>query len=115
MITTALSGLVALLHVGFMVLESVLWATPTGRKIFALSEQQAEDTKVLALNQGIYNLMVAVALVWALASANAGAVTILLVFVVVVGLAGAATVKPTIFVLQALPALLALGAQQLGL
>ncbi len=38
-----------------------------------------------------------------------GLVTFLLVFVVVVGLFGAITVKPTIFVVQALPALLALG------
>ena len=35
-------GLVALLHVGFFVLESVLWTKPTGMRIFGLSAEDAE-------------------------------------------------------------------------
>ena len=115
MITVALSALVAVLHVGFMVLESILWAKPTGRKIFALSKEKAELTKDLASNQGVYNLMLALCIGLALMVGNAGALTMLLVFVVIVGIYGAATVKPTIFFLQSLPALLALAAQQAGL
>lgn len=109
-----LSVLVAVLHLGFMVLESVLWATPTGRKVFRLSEEHAEITKTLASNQGIYNAMLAVCILWALYAGNDGALTMLLAFVVVVGIYGAATVSPAILVLQAAPALLALIAQQLG-
>lgn len=115
MVTLALSSLVALLHVGFMVLESILWTTPTGRKVFRLSEEKAALTKDLASNQGIYNLVLAGCIVWALAVGNVGALTMLLVFVALVGLYGAATVSPAIAVVQALPAALALGAQQLGL
>jgi putative membrane protein len=105
---------VAALHAGFFVLESVLWAGPTGRKVFGLSAADAETTKVLASNQGVYNLALALALVWALAAQDRVALTILLAFVAGVGVYGAATVKPTIFVLQALPALIALGAWQLA-
>jgi putative membrane protein len=106
---------VAALHVGFMVLESILWTKPLGRKIFKLSEEKAQTTKDLASNQGIYNLMVAVGIAWAVGVGNAGALAFLLVFVVVVGIYGAVTVSPAIVVVQSLPAAIALGLQQLGL
>ncbi len=106
-----LAGLVAILHLGFFVLESVLWARPTGRRIFGLSREDAETTQVLAMNQGVYNAMVAVGLGWGLISAEPALVSFMLLVVVVVGVFGAITVKPTILVLQALPALLALGAE----
>lgn len=105
---------VAALHLGFWVLESVLWTRPLGRRIFAMSSEQAEATRVLASNQGVYNGMVAAGLVWGMLADEPGAVTFLLVFVAVVGLYGAVTVKPTIFVVQALPALLALGIRAAG-
>jgi len=114
-ITTVLAAIVAALHVGFMVLESILWTTPRGRKIFRLSEEKAALTKDLASNQGVYNLVLALCIVWALLVGNAGALTMLLVFVVVVGIYGAATVSPAILVVQTLPAAAALVAQQLGL
>jgi putative membrane protein len=101
--------IVAVLHVGFFVLESVLWTRPTGRRIFGLSADDAERTRLLASNQGVYNGMVAAGLVWGVWAGQAPTVGFLLVFVVVVGIYGAATVKPTIFVFQALPALIALG------
>ncbi len=109
-----LSLVVALLHLGFMVLESILWATPTGRKVFRMSKEHAEITKTLASNQGIYNAMLAMCILWALYTANDGALSMLLAFVVIVGLYGAATVSPTILVVQALPAAAALIAKQTG-
>lgn len=113
-LATAVVLLVALLHFGFMILESVLWATPRGRKIFGLSAADAETTKALAMNQGVYNGMVAVGLAWATLTGNTPTELFLLVFVVIVGLFGAATVKPTIFFLQALPAMIALGLRLFG-
>lgn len=110
----ALPLVVAALHVGFFVLESVLWAKPTGRKVFGLSREDAETTRVLASNQGVYNLMVAVGLAYGVLAAEPALVTFLLVFVALVGVYGAATVSRTILVVQALPALLALGAVALA-
>jgi putative membrane protein len=48
-------ALVALLHVYFLVLEMFLWTKPAGMKAFGLTPQAAEQTKVLAANQGLYN------------------------------------------------------------
>ena len=104
---------VAVAHVWFMVLESVLWTRPFGRTTFGQSREDAEKTKVLALNQGLYNGGVAALLVWAAleerqATGLHPTVDALLIFVVAMGVVGASTAKPIIFVLQALPAVLAL-------
>lgn len=112
--STALAAIVAVLHVGFMILESVLWTKPSGRKVFGLSAEKAAMTKDLASNQGVYNLMLAIGIAWALAVGNVGALAFLLVFVVVVGIYGAVTVSPAIFVVQSLPALTAFGALLAG-
>ena len=101
--------LVAAAHVVFMVLETFLWATPTGRKIFGQTQEAADATKVLAQNQGVYNGALAVLIVWAALGGHAATVIALLGFVVVVGVYGAITAKPSILWLQAAPAAVALG------
>jgi putative membrane protein len=100
--------IVAALHLGFFALESVLWTQPRVRRIFGLSADDAERTKQLASNQGVYNAMVAAGLVWGVWAGQVPTVGFLLVFVAVVGIYGAVSVKPTIFVVQALPAIVAL-------
>ena len=104
----AASLVVAALHVVFMLLESVLWTTPTGRRIFAQTPESAETTKVLALNQGIYNGGVAALLAWAALSHRQDTAVALLIFVVAMGIVGAVTAKPTILLFQAVPAAAAL-------
>lgn len=101
-------GVVAAAHVIFMVLESVLWTTPTGRRIFAQTVDGAEATRVLALNQGVYNGGVAALLVWAMVTGRPATAAALLVFIIAMGIVGAVTAKPTILVAQALPAAVAL-------
>lgn len=51
--------LAALVHVYIFVLESVLWTGPTARRIFGTTEDEARVTRPLALNQGFYNLFLA--------------------------------------------------------
>ncbi len=99
---------VAALHVVFMLLESVLWTTPRGRKIFGQTVESAEATKVLALNQGIYNGGVAGLLVWAAFTDRTDTAGALLVFIIAMGIVGALTAKPTILFFQAIPAGVAL-------
>ncbi|KAB2884806.1 MAG: DUF1304 domain-containing protein [Kofleriaceae bacterium] len=110
MSTAALTAtlVVAALHVGFMILESVLWTTPRGRRIFGQTAEGAEATRVLALNQGVYNGGVAGLLAWAALTGRADTTIALLAFVIAMGVVGAATAKPTILLFQALPAALAL-------
>lgn len=108
-------GVVALAHVAFMVLESVLWTRPAGRRIFGMSADEAQTTRVLALNQGLYNGGLAVGLAWAIAVGNEGALLFLLAYITAMGVVGAITAKPTILFLQALPAAVAFGLVWFGI
>jgi putative membrane protein len=53
----------ALIHVYIFVLESLLWGGTRTNKVFAISEEDARVMKQMAFNQGIYNLMLAAAIV----------------------------------------------------
>ncbi|MGJ8563171.1 MAG: DUF1304 domain-containing protein [Alphaproteobacteria bacterium] len=107
-LATLLTSLVAALHVGFAVLEMILWEHPIGQGVFNTTEQFATDTAMLAANQGLYNLFLAAGLIWSLAYKKSAARRLFLTFVVAAGIFGAATVSPTIFFVQAVPAILAL-------
>ena len=102
--------LVALLHVGFMLLEMVLWTKPLGRKIFRIDEDFALKSKGLALNQGLYNGFLVAGLVWGLMQQESGRYTLVFFLgcIIIAGIVGALTVSKRIFFLQALPALLAM-------
>jgi putative membrane protein len=105
-------ALVAALHVYFLVLEMFLWTKPLGLKTFRNSPEKAQDSAVLAANQGLYNGFLAAGLVWGLVQAVPGFAFQIKVFfllcVIVAGVYGAATVSRRILVVQAAPAALAL-------
>jgi putative membrane protein len=109
-IANVLIGLVALLHVYFLVLEMFLWTTPTGRRVFRTTPEFANASKALAANQGLYNGFLAAGLVWGLAQGGDGfhLKIFFLTCVIVAGLYGAWTVSRRILYVQALPALVAL-------
>ena len=111
-IATILVALVALEHIWFMILEMFLWRTDTGMKTFGTTKEYAEASATLAANQGLYNGFLAAGLIWSLyPTPHAPALKIFfLACVIVAGLYGAATVKPKIALVQALPAALALAA-----
>ncbi len=106
-----LVGLVALLHLYFLVLEMFLWDTPFGRKAFALTPEFAAESKTLAANQGLYNGFLAAGLIWGICCGDDG-FAIKLFFlscVIIAGVFGAMTVSRKIFFVQALPAMIAVG------
>ena len=103
-IATFLIALVALAHVGFMILEMVFWDHPVGRRIFGMTPEVSASSKVLAANQGLYNGFLAAGLVWALVSDRLDLKVFFLACVITAGLFGAATAKRTILFTQALPA-----------
>lgn len=115
MIATVLVALVALLHAYFLVLEMFLWDKPFGLKTFRNTQEFATASKVLAANQGLYNGFLSAGLIWGLCGGGAQVQVFFLACVVVAGVYGAASVSRKIFFIQALPALLALGALYLGL
>jgi len=108
--------LVAVLHGLFLVLEMFLWQRPLGRKVFGQTAANAATTAVLAKNQGLYNGFLSAGLIWAAVLLVQGApearsiATFFLGCVVVAGGYGAATVSWRILLVQALPAVAALGA-----
>ena len=54
------AGLAALLHVYIFVMESLTWTSARTRAAFGTTEEEAETTKLLAFNQGFYNLFLAI-------------------------------------------------------
>lgn len=110
---TLLTALVALLHVWFFVLEIFLWNTPYGRRAFGLTPEFAAASRKLAMNQGLYNGFLAAGLIWGLGAGGEVGSAVRVFFlgcVVVAGVFGAATANRKILYVQALPAVMALGA-----
>ncbi|MVT65167.1 DUF1304 family protein [Bradyrhizobium pachyrhizi] len=107
-----LVAVVAMLHVYFLVLEMFLWTKPLGLKTFRNSIEKANDSAVLAANQGLYNGFLAAGLIWGLIHGNPAFAfqikTFFLLCVIVAGAYGAATVSRRILYVQAAPAGLAL-------
>jgi putative membrane protein len=105
-------AIVALLHAYFLVLEMFLWTKPRGLKTFGNTQAKADETAVLAANQGLYNGFLAAGLLWGLVHPVPGVAleikTFFLLCVIVAGLYGAWSVKPRIFYIQAFPAIIAL-------
>lgn len=101
---------VALEHLYFLVLEIFLWTKPKGIKTFGLkSKEFAEDTKVLAANQGLYNGFLAAGLIYALIDNNVHFVMFFLVCVTIAGIYGSYSTKNIrLFYVQSIPAILTL-------
>ena len=104
----ALTGLVAVLHLLFMYMETAGW--PLMGKRMGLTKEEVETTRMLAANQGAYNGGFAILLLWAIATGNDPAAIALLVFIAVMGVVGAVTAKGSILVIQTLPAVAAIAA-----
>lgn len=109
-VATALVALVAIEHIYILVLEMFLWTKPAGLRAFGMTPEFAEQTAVLAANQGLYNGFLAAGLIWALARKEDGHAlrVFFLSCVVVAGIFGGLTAKPSILYMQAAPALVAL-------
>jgi len=102
-----MTGFVALEHVGFLVLEMLFWDHPVGQRIFEMTPDYAAQSATLAANQGLYNGFLAAGLVWGLVAGRRDVKLFFLACVVVAGIFGGLTAKPSIFFTQALPGAIA--------
>ena len=112
-VAVVLIGVTAVLHLWFLVLEMFLWRTPFGMRTFGTTPQTAEATAALAANQGLYNGILAAGLGWSIVAPEPTAFAFRVFFlgaVIVAGAYGGITVSRRILLVQALPAVLALGA-----
>lgn len=107
-IANFITGLVALEHIAILVIEMFYWDHPLGRKIFNMTEEVSSLSATLAANQGLYNGFLAAGLIWGLASDRKDLKIFFLSCVVIAGIFGAITAKPSILFTQALPAFIAL-------
>jgi putative membrane protein len=112
MVRNCLLGIVALLHIYFLILEMFLWTKPKGLKTFRMTMEQAKDRAVLAANQGLYNGFLALGLLWAIFQPQAEFSKQLSIFftgcVLVAAAYGGYSVGRKILIIQGAPALLAL-------
>lgn len=104
--------LVALEHFYILVLEMFLWTKPKALKVFGLSKEEAENTKKVAANLGLYNGFLGAGLLWGLAYPNQligmQIQTFFLLCVLIAAIYGCVTAKRSILFVQGLPALIAL-------
>ncbi|GAA4800035.1 DUF1304 domain-containing protein [Litoribaculum gwangyangense] len=109
-ITILLLLLVALEHFYFLVLEMFLWTMPKGIKTFGLkSKEFAEETKVLAANQGLYNGFLAAGLLFSIILNDIKVAIFFLACVIIAGIYGAYSTKQIkLFYVQSIPAIVAL-------
>jgi putative membrane protein len=108
-VASIVTGLVALSHIGFLVLEMFFWDHPVGRRIFGMTPEVSASSAALAANQGLYNGFLAAGLLWALWADRRELKVFFLGCVFVAGVFGGLTAKTSILVTQALPAAVALG------
>src|SRR5436305_10557209 len=106
-----LIALIALEHIYFLGLEMLLWTRPRTRAAFGMSAEQAEQSRALAANQGLYNGFLAAGLIWSLLAPVTYATQLALFFlacVLIAGIYGGVTANKRIWLLQALPAAITL-------
>jgi putative membrane protein len=113
LIAQIFAAIVLLLHVYFVLLETVLYRS-RGVKVFAIPPDQVEMRAAGMSNQGCYNgfLVAALALGFFCPDASIAKAFMYygLICVVVAGVWGAATVSKKILYIQAVPAVIALAA-----
>ena len=112
-----LAAIVLLLHVYFVLLETVLYRT-RGYKVFGIPKDQMESRASAMSNQGCYNGFLVAAIALGLFYPDAAIARAFMVYglvcVVIAGIWGAVTVSKRILFVQALPAVLALVAFSLA-
>jgi putative membrane protein len=101
-------AVVAVLHLGFLVLEMFYWNHPFGRRRFGMTPEYSQASASLAANQGLYNGFLAAGLIWGLWTDQFPVKIFFLICVIIAGIFGGLTAKRSILYLQALPGLLAL-------
>lgn len=96
--------IVAILHILFGLLESILWRS----NLLNMPPLQLEHAAVMAANQGFYNWMLAAGLIVACLGQNALMQFFFVLCVICAAIVGALTATWTIILLQGIPAMIAM-------
>lgn len=109
-LTQILIGVIALFHLFVFYVESIAWTTPGAQRLFKTTPESAAATRVVALNQGVYNLFLAAGLIWSLVAPGTIGFELKLFFlscVVIAGIVGGLSVSNRVFFFQSMPAIIA--------
>jgi putative membrane protein len=107
---TLLTVLNALIHLLLMIAEIFFWKQPFIHERLGFTLAEAIKVAPIVANAGLYNGFIGSGLIWGLASGVSGTPIkiFFLVCVIIAGLFGAITLRPTTLIIQTAPALLAL-------
>lgn len=110
LLSVILIFIIAIIHIYILYLEMFLWTKKKGIRVFGLkSKAFAEETKVLAANQGLYNGFLAAGLFYSLYSENNANAVFFCSCVAIAGLYGwCSTKKASILIIQTIPAVITL-------
>ncbi len=111
-----LVGIIAFIHILFLVVQMFFWNTDFVQEKLLKNFTTAEVATILAQNQGLYNGFLAAGLIWGLLISQkvlqvepSSIVIFFLICVAIAGIFGSITLKrPTAFLIQSIPAILAL-------
>ncbi|MBM7074093.1 DUF1304 domain-containing protein [Shewanella sp. 202IG2-18] len=104
--------LVAIEHAYILVLEKFLWTRHRTLRVFGITKEEDENTKVMAANQGLYNGFLSAGIFWGLIHPQPDIGLQVQIFflccVITAAVYGSITFKKSILLVQGLPAALAL-------
>jgi len=101
-------AIVGVTHVAIAMVEMFFWETPFIYERLGFTVNIAHQVAPIVNNAGLYNAFIAAGLFWGAFNQNRSIRLFFLVCVIVAGIYGAVTLRPTTLVLQTLPAAIAL-------
>lgn len=111
-LASVFTAIVAVEHIYILWLEMFAWETAGKRAFKSIPKHLFAPTKAMAANQGLYNGFLAAGLFWTFLISDSEWQSNIRIFfllcVVVAGIYGALTASRKIFVMQAVPAIVAL-------
>lgn len=109
-VATTAVAFVAFVHIVILVVEMFLWKNPLVYERLGFTIDVANQVAPIVKNAGLYNGFIAAGLIWgAFTKSDFLSIRVFfLVCVVIAGIFGALTLRPTTLVLQTLPASIAL-------
>jgi putative membrane protein len=99
-------GLIALLHIYILIMEMFLWTRPRTRKVFEMTKEDAQVSKTLAANMGLYNGFLAAGLIYGLLLNNNEFKLFFLICIAIAGVYGALTASKKIVFVQTVPSVI---------
>ena len=109
-LANVLTAITALIHFGLMIAEMFFWKQPIIYTRLDFNFIEAAKVAAIVANAGLYNGFIASGLTWGLISGpkDYPIKTFFLVCIIIAGLFGAVTLKPTTLLIQTVPGVAAL-------